>query len=258
MNTVELYVANWLRREVTAAGARGLIVGLAGDIDSAVVARLCQMAAPTNTVGVILPCHRDPDDEANAFLVADHFGIPTVRIDLALAYEDLLGGFQSAFAGLPAGHVPVPAPDEEDRPSRKPMAKVKPRLRMTALHFVAASLRYLVAGTLNRSQLTIGRFTKYGDGGVDLLPLGRLTTSEVRVLAGALDIPAAILDAPPGSRLRMGDTPDPATGFTDEHLENYLVNGPDFVAPALAMRIERLVRSTDHKRALPPMPDEDA
>ena len=68
---------------------------------------------------------------------------------------------------------------------------------MASLYFVANSLNYLVAGTGNRSELAIGYFTKYGDGGVDLLPLGQLVKSEVWKLARELDVPAAIVDRTP-------------------------------------------------------------
>ena len=54
---------------------------------------------------------------------------------------------------------------------------MKPRLRMTARYFIASTLNYLVAGTGNRSELVLGYFTKYGDGGVDLLPIGHLVKS---------------------------------------------------------------------------------
>src|SRR6185503_667750 len=73
-------ISTWLRERVTAAGARGLVVGLSGGIDSAVVAALCQMAAPDNTIGVILPCNGDPQDDADAQLVADHLKLATLRI----------------------------------------------------------------------------------------------------------------------------------------------------------------------------------
>ena len=70
------------------------MVGLSGGLDSAVVARLCQMAAPGKVVGVLMPCHSDARDEADARLVADHFDIPTIRIDLAPAYDRLAGRSQ--------------------------------------------------------------------------------------------------------------------------------------------------------------------
>ena len=248
-------IADWLRQQLSIAAARGLVVGLSGGIDSAVVARLCQMAAPANVLGAILPCHSAPEDEADARLVADHFGFPAIRLDLAPTYDQLVSGLKAASAALPADQVPASAEDARDLRARVPFANVKPRLRMATAYFFANSLGYLVAGTGNRSELTIGYFTKHGDGGVDLLPLGRLLKSEVRAMARALDVPASIIDKPASAGLWPGQTDEAEMGFTYADLENYLVNGPDAVSPALAMRIERLVRVTEHKRALPPMPE---
>jgi len=249
-------IAEWLKQRVNIADSRGLVVGLSGGIDSAVVARLCQLAAPGNVAGVIMPCHSDPRDETDAVLVADHFGIPTVRIDLAPAYDGLLSDYTTALAQLPADLRPVAAGDGPDIQARVPPANVKPRLRMTTLYFVANSLNYLVVGTGNRSELTIGYFTKYGDGGVDLLPIGKLLKSEVQALARELDVPEAIIEKAPSAGLWLGQTDEDEMGFTYADLENYLVTGPDGVSPALAMRVERLLRASDHKRALAPTPDQ--
>jgi len=71
-----------MRRQLTASGARGFVVGLSGGLDSAVVARLAQLAAPGRVVAAILPCHSDPDDERDAALLAKHFSLMTTRIDL--------------------------------------------------------------------------------------------------------------------------------------------------------------------------------
>jgi NAD+ synthase len=128
---------------------------------------------------------------------------------------------------------------------------------MTALYYAASSLNYLVAGTGNRSELAIGYFTKWGDGGVDLLPLGRLVKSQVRALAQELRVPQEILDRPPSAGLWVGQRDEDEMGFTYAELERYLTNGPMGVAPALAMKIERLVRSSEHKREMPPAPDFD-
>jgi NAD+ synthase len=132
---------------------------------------------------------------------------------------------------------------------------MKPRLRMTTLYFFANSLNYLVAGTGNRSELAIGYFTKHGDGGVDLLPLGRLVKSDVRALARELNVPAAIVDRTPTAGLWAGQTDEGEMGFSYADLERYLDDGAQAVSPALAMRIERLTRVSEHKRTLPPLPD---
>ncbi|MGH9311345.1 MAG: NAD(+) synthase [Vicinamibacterales bacterium] len=262
-------IAAWLRERVSAAGARGLVVGLSGGLDSAVVAGLCQMATPDLTIGVLLPCQSDPQDEADARLVAEHFRLATLRVDLEPAYEQLTADLRAGLTRLAADREPnssasrggLSSPGVEpaampadDLKARVPSANLKPRLRMSALYFVANSLNYLVAGTSNRCELTIGYFTKYGDGGADVLPIGHLLKSEVRALARDLGVPELIAEKPPSAGLRAGQSDEEDMGFTYADLERYLTRGPDGVAPALALRIERLIRQTDHKRAMPPIP----
>ena len=253
MSTIADHIASWMRRQAHAAGAEGFVVGLSGGVDSAVVARLGQIAMPGCVLGVILPCHSDPQDEADARMAAEHLALPAVRADLGAPYAALVAQAKSALAQAPpalARGGPV-----DDARGRLPLANIKPRLRMATLYFIANSLNYLVAGTGNRSEIAIGYYTKYGDGGVDLLPIGRLLKSEVRALAGELDVPAAILEKAPSAGLWLGQTDEGEMGFTYDDLERYLTKGPDTTAPALAMRIERLMRASEHKRALPPMPD---
>ena len=245
----------WMRARVAAAGARGIALGLSGGIDSAVVLGLAVRAVPGQVAGVLLPCHSDPQDEADGRLAAEAFGIEPMRVDLGPAYDTLLRGLDAAMTELPAEQrSPSAAGDPK---TALFTANLKPRLRMTSLYFVANSLNYLVAGTGNRSELTIGYFTKYGDGGVDMLPIGKLLKSEVRAMAKALGIPQPLIDKPPSAGLWEGQTDESEMGFTYADLERYLNDGPGTVSPALGLRIERLQRASDHKRALPPMPDDD-
>jgi NAD+ synthase len=141
----------------------------------------------------------------------------------------------------------------DDAASRLAQANIKPRLRMATLYYVANRLGYLVAGTGNRSEIAIGYYTKYGDGGVDLLPLGSLVKSEVRALARDLGVPAPIIEKAPSAGLWLGQTDEGEMGFTYDELDDYLRRGPESVAPAMAMRIERLTRASEHKRNLPPV-----
>ena len=80
-------IALWMRSRLAAAGARGFVVGLSAGIDSALVARLAQMAAPGAVTGVLLPCHSDPQDERDALAVASHFALATMRVDLSPTYD---------------------------------------------------------------------------------------------------------------------------------------------------------------------------
>ena len=249
-------MAMWMRSRLSAAGARGFVVGLSGGIDSAVVARIAQMAAPGAVLAVLLPCHSDPQDERDAQMVADKLSLPTTRVELSAAYDTLVAEAQAALRRVPETMRP---PTQED-PSRTrlPLANMKPRLRMTALYFLANSMNYLVAGTGNRSELAIGYFTKYGDGGADLLPIGHLLKREVRELARELGIPAAIVNRTPSAGLWLGQTDEEDMGFSYAELERYLEEGAQTVSPALAMRIERLTRTSEHKRTLPPIPGFDS
>ena len=253
MDTRAKEIANWMKARVAAAGSRGIVVGLSGGIDSAVVAGLASMAVPGHVVGVLLPCHSDPRDEADATLAAEHFGIPAIRVDLAAAYDRLLLDLRTTIAHLPADQRAVLVHNEIDPKARVPVANIKPRLRMTSLYFVANSLDYLVAGTGNRSELSIGYFTKYGDGGVDLLPIGGLLKSEVRAIARDLEVPEPIIEKAPSAGLWQGQTDESEMGFSYAELERYLTEGPDSVGPALAGRIERMARASEHKRELPPV-----
>jgi NAD+ synthase len=219
------------------------------------VARLAQLAAPGHVIAAILPAHSDPQDEHDAATIAAHFSMTTVRVDLSQAYDTTIAAAQAALQALPE-QTRGPKPADPIR-ARLPLANVKPRLRMTTLYFLANSLEYLVAGTGNRSELSIGHFTKHGDGGSDLLPIGHLVKSEVRALARELSIPSAIIERTPSAGLWIGQTDEEEMGFTYGELQRYLEDGPQGVSPALAMKIERLIRSSEHKRALPPIPESD-
>jgi NAD+ synthase len=180
--------------------------------------------------------------------------VPVPKIDLGPAYDALIADLQRALDDLPS-EMTAPARIGGDA-SRVPMANIRSRLRMTTLYYLSNSLNYLVAGTGNRSELTIGYFTKHGDGGVDVLPIGHLFKSDVRQLARDLGIPQAIIDKPPSAGLWLGQTDEAEMGFAYADLENYLSRGPEGVSPALALRLERSIRASEHKRAMPPTPAE--
>jgi NAD+ synthase len=240
-------IAGWLRARADEAGARGFVFGLSGGIDSAVVARLCQIASPKRVLGVLLPCYSHPQDEEDARLVATTFGIPVVRVDLGDTFDAVTGALHKAIKGLPT-HV-----ESLDIKQQMPEANVKPRLRMASLYFIANSLNFLVAGTGNRSELALGYFTKYGDGGVDLLPIGGLVKSEVRALGRELGVPEPVINKPPTAGLWVGQTDEEEMGFTYDTLEAYLAKGASAVPPKVAERIDQLQKVSEHKRAMPPV-----
>ena len=243
-------ISSWLRERVQSAGVQGLVFGMSGGIDSAVVARLCQLAVADRCLGVIMPCHSSPQDEEDARLVADHFGIAMMRVPLEAPFDALTTAVDAAL-----GTVPALRPHAtDDVKARVPAANVKPRLRMTTLYLVANRLNYLVAGTGNLSEITIGYFTKYGDGGVDLLPIGRLLKRQVWELARELGVPGRVIEKAPSAGLWLGQTDEAEMGFTYAELEQFITRGPTAVPEQTAQRIQHLAAASSHKRALPPTP----
>lgn len=229
----------WVRDKVVTARCQGVVLGISGGIDSSVVAVVCQRAFPQNTLGVIMPCHSQPEDEEHARAVASKFSIATATVVLDSTFDTLL--------------QVLPKNQSEPAVTRVAEANLKARLRMLTLYYFANRLNYTVAGSGNRSELSVGYFTKYGDGGVDILPLGNLVKGEVKEIARFLGIPQAIIDKPPSAGLWQGQTDENEMGVSYEELDRYLTTGE---APAeLKQKIESMMAISEHKRQPPPLPD---
>lgn len=241
-------IADWIRMRVAAAGRRGLAVGIDGGVDTAVVAGLCALAMP-GRVAALLMC--DPAAAVEAHAVAGHFRLSVIPLDLQPACERLAAPLDQA-----VGRLAPPHPDEDGGAARDADAALEARLRTAALYFVAERLSCLVAGSLNRCDLTVGLFSKHGTGGADIFPIGHLLASDVRALARDLELPEAIAGMPQTGRLPAADA-DGVLPVTYEAIERYLDGGPEAVPPATALRIERLIRSTAHTRTPVLTPDVD-
>src|SRR5687768_14732928 len=166
-------IAGWIEGHVREAGLTGAVVALSGGIDSAVVSGLCARGlGAENVLGLIMPCHSSPHDAEDAALVARTWGIRYRTVDLS----DIFDAFQALL----------------QQGSELAYANLKPRLRMITLYHHANSLGRLVVGTGNKSELMVGYYTKYGDGGVDLLPIAGIYKHQVRELARAIGVPQRI------------------------------------------------------------------
>jgi NAD+ synthase len=238
MESLSRKLSVWIKESVEEAGRRGVVLGLSGGLDSSVLAVLCQRALPQNTLALLMPCHSTDTDRIHAGIVAEKFSIPTRLVTLDNVYDSFLQ------------ILPDFQPDEETL--KLTHANIKARLRMITLYNTANQLRYIVAGSSNRSELTIGYFTKYGDGGVDIMPLGNLVKSQVRELAIHLGIPREIIDKPPSAGLWEGQTDEEEMGLTYEVLDNYILTGnaPDDLKKTLEAR----KNASFHKRETPRTP----
>lgn len=230
-------LVSWIKEQVVAAGCKGVVLGLSGGIDSSVLAVLCYRAFPQNVLGVIMPCCSCLDDKAHAKALADKFSIPTTEVIL----DDILAVLSQS---LPEYKI-------ESAVSQRAQANLKARLRMLTLYNIANQLEYMVVGSGNKSELSIGYFTKYGDGGVDILPLGNLVKAQVRELADYLGVPQEIIDKPPSAGLWDGQTDEAEMGFSYDELDKYLLTGE--ASGELRGKIESMIAASEHKRALPPV-----
>jgi NAD+ synthase len=230
-------IATWIREQTDQAGCAGVVLGVSGGIDSAVTAGLAQRALGGNAVlGLIMPCRSNPQDEEHARLVIETFGIESDRIDLAPAFDTLMGL-------LPPGGVLA-------------VANAKPRLRMLTLYYYSNLRDYLVIGTSNRTELSVGYFTKYGDGGSDFLPLGDLFKCEVYDLGMVLGVPDVILQKAPSGGLWQGQTDEGEMGITYETLDRVLealeAGDTSALEPGDVVIVEKMVAASEHKRV--PLP----
>ncbi len=232
-------IVAWLQERVTAAGADGFVVGLSGGVDSATTAALAVRAVGAEQVlAALLPCHSQPKDARLGRLVAETFDIPVVTVSLDSSFEALMDAL----------------PPSDDR---LPSANVKPRLRMTALYYLAQSHNYLVLGSGNKTELLVGYFTKYGDGGVDLLPLGALYKTEVWELARELGVPQEVVERPPSAGLWPGQTDEGEMGISYKELDSVLAaieaEETDNIDPATLSKVREMIANSAHKRAMPPI-----
>jgi NAD+ synthase len=128
---------------------------------------------------------------------------------------------------------------------------------MATLYYYANLNHYLVAGTSNRSELAVGYFTKYGDGGADILPLGSLLKTEVWELASELGIPEPIVRKAPSGGLWPGQTDEAEMGITYREIDDAVRELDEGVAHKVptdtVSRVQAMLTGAAHKRAMPPV-----
>lgn len=239
MLDVEAYLITWIKDKVFNAGAKGGVVGISGGVDSAVSAALTKKAFPNNSLGVIMPCHSSSKDTEYAYLLANSIGIDVVEVDLTPVFDTMIKQLNQ----------------ENNSADILALANIKPRLRMSTLYYYASLHNYLVIGTGNKSEILTGYFTKYGDGGVDIEPLGSLYKTQVYELAEHLNIPKPIIQRAPSAGLWDDQTDEEEMGITYEDLDKYLAfNKGDGLT---VEKVDKLVEKSKHKREMPAIPEKE-
>ena len=205
------YITNWLKNYAEKAGMSGFVIGISGGIDSAVVSTLCAKTG-LKTLVVEMPIHQQEMQinrakEHISFLKKHFSNVENLDIDLTPTFDI----FRKS----------INADNQSFKNEDLALANSRSRLRMVTLYYFGQIYNLLVTGTGNKIEdFGIGFFTKYGDGGVDLSPIGDLTKTEVYSLAKELNIVESIQQASPTDGLwETEQTDEQQIGATYPELE---------------------------------------
>ncbi|MBC7084748.1 MAG: NAD+ synthase [Methanomethylovorans sp.] len=208
MEKARQIIVEFIREKVSEANAQGVVVGISGGVDSALAAYLSVEALGKDKVlGIHLPelTLTSAEDVLDATEVAHRLGIEFRAIDIS-------GILSTYFHNIP----------EEDKATQHAKGNLKARIRMSVLYYYANLLNRLVVGTGNKTELLLGYFTKYGDGGVDILPIGDLYKTDVWELSVLIGIPEPIIHKAPSAGLWSDQTDEKELGITYKELDAFL------------------------------------
>lgn len=244
--TVEI-ICNFIQSKIEESNSSGLVIGLSGGLDSSVVAYLSVKAVGNDKVlGLVLPSETTSyEDIKDAVTVSKELGIEYRVISI----DELV--------------KPFPQLCPECGKSDLAKGNLKARIRMMILYYHSNSMNRLVAGTSNRTELFVGYFTKYGDGGVDILPIGDLYKTGVRQIANYLDIPQNIIKKAPAAGLLTGQTDEKELGIKyelldkilylmiDERLDIEKISEMLKIPVDEVLRIKDKIKASKHKLSMP-------
>ncbi|HEY6378071.1 MAG TPA: NAD+ synthase [Candidatus Dormibacteraeota bacterium] len=241
---VKTILVGFIRDEVRKVGFEGVVLGLSGGVDSALVAALAAAAlGPERVTPVLMPYRTSsPRSEADARAVCEQYGLAPVVVDISPQVDGYFDRF----------------PDADRARRGNKMA----RERMSVLYDVSLARAALVIGTSNKTELLLGYGTVHGDMAHALNPLGDLYKTQVFELARHLGLPAAVIEKPPSADLWEGQSDEQELGFTYADVDRLLFHLVDErrsraelralgFDEAFVERVLRRLRDNQYKRRLP-------
>lgn len=241
------FLIDYLRK----SGGRGYVIGVSGGIDSSTAIYLATKYVGSKQVhALIMPDSRTTpkDDIEDALKIVEK-----TSVSYNIIYIDKI--FDEYINTLPFSST-----------NKIPNGNLRARIRMNILYYYANVNNYLVLGTGDRSELLIGYYTKYGDGAVDILPLGSLYKTQVRALAKFLGVPQNIVTKPSSPRLWPGHLAEEELGMKYEEIDLILYSlfdlglSPNDTAKYTGVSLDKVYKvikmhiNSRHKRRLPPIP----
>lgn len=245
-------IVDFIRSEIHKAGVNGAVIGLSGGIDSALTAALTVKAmGKKNVLGIHMPESRltPLEDSEDAKKLADLLGIEFRTIDISGIISSIMDSVL-----------------DSELADRLCKGNLKARVRMSLLYFHANQMNRIVMGTGNKTEILLGYYTKYGDGGVDLEPIGGLYKTEVWELSRKIGIPESLVAKKPSAGLWAGQTDEGDLGISYLKLDKALDmleqhKDPQTILTSLDISSEQLnsvlnrIEKNRHKRTSPPIPE---
>ena len=241
-------ISKFIRVNVDNAGLKGAIVAVSGGIDSAVVLGSAVKALGSNRVWAVTIPERDitPErDIIDVIQLTSQFNVTCDTVDIT----DIIQDYKQS----------LPDYEKSDQVTK---GNLKPRTRMIVSYYYANKRGAMVIGSSNKTEYMTGYFTKYGDGGVDLMPLASLYKCQIRQLAEYLKLPRNIITKAPSAGLWPNQTDEGEIGLDYDNLDLILYGSEqgmttEDISKELKLEISKVetilnrVKRNEHKRHLP-------
>jgi len=248
---IQKRTCRFIKEYVENAGAKGVVLGLSGGIDSNTTAALSGLAVGgKNALGLMLPeeenfSQKDIDD---AKVVAEKFHLETAVCDMT----KVMNGFYKG----------IPVFDPRDRLCK---GNIKARTRMIYLYYYANKFNKIVCGSSDKSETMMGYFTKWGDAAADITPIMDLYKTQVRKLATHMGIPKVLALKPSTPALWPAQMAETELGIKYETLDLMLYGlekfmNPEEIADQLSIpkstvdKVKARWLANEHKRRMPLAP----
>ena len=237
-------IESFLTESISKSGASGLVFGLSGGIDSAVIAHICAKSLKEKSLALLMPDSRvSPKEETeDALYIVDKLGLDYKLIDISMIH--------SQFANIL-------------EPEEKSLGNLRARIRATLLYYHANLKNYLVIGSSDKSEQLIGYFTKFGDGSADVLPIVSLYKTQIRGLANHLGVKESIIQKKSSPHLWKGHIAEEEIGASYEEIDSVLycmadknmslddIHTTTQIDRDKIEKIHQLYKKSEHKRIMP-------